>query len=298
MENITFISIGIPVYNSESYLADAIRSVLAQTYPYWELILVDDGSTDSSLQIAQEFAAKDNRIRVISDGLNKKLPARLNQIIREAKYNYIARMDSDDLIHTERLEKQINFLKNNKQFDLVSTGILSVKNDLSLVGYRGSKPNKKVSLSDAILGTTGIIHASILARKEWCIRNLYNEYNKLAEDYELWLNAHLKNDLKVGFIEDALYFYREDQNIKLDKLIQAYNTQIAIIDNIEPSVLENKLKNKFVKKFKVKKFLVKILFFLKMDTILHKRRVSIESNDFYEKVLKENISFLKNGKVK
>jgi glycosyltransferase involved in cell wall biosynthesis len=292
------VTIGIPFYNCESFLADAIKCILAQTYTHWELILVDDGSKDNSLKIAQQYAAKDERIRIISDETNKRLPYRLNQIISEAQGEYIARMDADDLIAIDRIEKQLNFLKNNKQFDLVSTGILSVKNDLSLVGYRGSKPNKKVSLSDAILGTTGIIHASILARKEWCIRNLYNEYNKLAEDYELWLNAYLKNDLKVGFIEDALYFYREDQNIKLDKLIQAYDTQIAIIDNIEPSVLENKLKNKFVKKFKVKKFLVKILFFLKMDTILHKRRVSIESNDFYEKVLKENISFLKNGKVK
>jgi len=108
------ISIGISIYNAEKYLVDAINSVLEQTYENWELVLVDDGSTDNSLKIAQEFAIKDNRIRVISDGLNKKLPARLNQIINEAKYDYIARMDADDVMHPQRLEKQLQFLEKNK----------------------------------------------------------------------------------------------------------------------------------------------------------------------------------------
>lgn len=290
------VTIGIPFYNAEKYLADAIKSVLGQSYPLWELILVDDGSKDNSLKIAQKYAAKDNRIRVISDGTNKRLPYRLNQIILEARGEYIARMDADDVIAINRIEKQINFLVNNNQFDLVSTGILSVKNDLTLVGYRGSKSDRKNSLSDAILGTTGIIHASVVARKSWFLRNLYNDGNRLAEDYELWLKAYLKDDLSVGFIEDALYFYREDQNIKLDKLVQAYNTQIDIINSIDSAILDKSLKNKFVKQFKLKKVLVKIIFFLKLNFILHKRRVSIEDNDFYRKFLEENLDYLKIGK--
>ena len=79
------ISIGIPFFNAEPYLADAIKSVIQQSFEDWELILVNDGSSDSSLKIAESFAKKDNRIRVISDGLNKKLPYRLNQIIDESK---------------------------------------------------------------------------------------------------------------------------------------------------------------------------------------------------------------------
>lgn len=103
------ITIGIPFYNAEAYLADAIKSVLAQTFKEWELILVDDGSSDNSLKIAKEFEKKDSRIRVISDGLNKKLPARLNQIINKARFNIIARMDADDLMDIERSEKQYFF---------------------------------------------------------------------------------------------------------------------------------------------------------------------------------------------
>lgn len=286
------ITIGIPFYNCEKFLADAIKSILSQTYSNWELILVDDGSTDGSLEIAKRFAKKDQRIRVISDGVNKRLPYRLNQIVKEAKGDYIARMDADDLIAVDRLEKQINFLEQNRQYNLVSTGIFSVKNDLSLVGYRGTKSNKIPSLSDAFLGSTGIIHASILARKDWYERNLYNIDNRLAEDYELWLNAYLKNDLAVGFIEEPLYFYREEQNIKLDKLLTAYSTQISIIQNIDEQLLSKKIKSKYIEKIKNKKFIVKILFYTKMDHILHKRRVSQQNSADYEEFLKNQIKMI------
>jgi len=286
------ITIGIPFYNAERYLEDAIKSILAQTYSYWELILIDDGSKDNSLQVAQAYAKADSRIRVISDGTNKRLPYRLNQIISEAEGRYIARMDADDLIAVDRIEKQVNFLEKNKKLDLVSTGILSVKNDLSFVGYRGSKAKKNPNLADAILGSTGIIHASIVARKEWYQRNLYNIDNRLAEDYELWLNAFLKDDLAVGFIEEPLYFYREEQNIKLDKLLTAYSTQISIIQNIDEQLLSKKIKSKYIQKIKKKKFIAKILFYTKMDHILHKRRVSHQNSANYEDFLRNQIKMI------
>ena len=196
MDDNIYISIGIPFYNAEKYLEDAICSVLAQTYKFWELILVDDGSTDKSLSIANKYAENDDRIRVLSDGENRKLPFRLNQIIRESKYDFIARMDADDLMSSTRLEKQINYLHENLSIDLVSAGIFSLKNDLALVGYRTTSSEKVINKVDAVMGSTGIIHASILARKSWFERNKYNKYNLLAEDYELCLNAFLNNDLK------------------------------------------------------------------------------------------------------
>lgn len=286
------VTIGISFYNAEDYLSDAIKSILVQTYSDWELILIDDGSTDKSLLIAQAFAKSDKRIRVLSDGKNRKLAARLNQIIDESSCDYIARMDADDLIAINRLEKQVSFLEENKKFDLVSTGILSVKNDLSLVGYRGSESNKVLSLDDAVLGKTGIIHASILARKSWYIRNRYNEDLKIAQDYALWLNAYLNNDLKVGFIEDPLYFYREEQNVKLNKLLTAYTTQISIIKNIHDQFLPKKTKNKYIAKIKMKKNIVKILFFTKLDSILHKRRVSKQQSTEHKVFLENQIKVI------
>ena len=291
------ITIGIPIYNTEAYLADAIKSVLVQTYQDWELILVDDGSKDNSLEIAKYFEKRDKRIRVISDGENKRLPARLNQIIREAKGYYIVRMDSDDIISPKRLQKQLEFLQDHPNLDLVSTGILSLKNDLTLVGYRGTANGKKIVLSDAVLGTTGIIHASIMARKAWCLRNPYNENNRLAEDYELWLTAYLNDDLKVGFIEQPLYYYREDQNIQLKKLLTAYQSQIDIISRMPTQKLDEATKRRFIKKFLQKKLIVKGLFWIKQEGYLHKRRVQPQTPQGYIQQLKDDLACLKQGDI-
>lgn len=290
------VSIGIPFYNAEKYLADAIKSVVAQTHQDWELILIDDGSTDNSLSIAQSFAKKDHRIRVIADGKNKRLPARLNQIVQEAKYDFISRMDADDLMSPIRLEKQLDFLQRNPQYDLVSTGVLSLKNDLSLMGVR-VPIDKNNLLEDAIMGNTGIIHASVFAKKEWFLRNRYNESNKLAEDYELWLRAFLNNDLNVGFIEDPLYYYREDQSIILNKLLRAYSTQINIISSLPDSKINYSLKSKFVRKFLIKKIIVRILFLIGLDSILHKRRVDMSRNAEFLQILQADISVIESIKL-
>ena len=220
------ISIGIPIYNAESYLTDAIKSVLAQTYPYWELLLIDDGSTDNSFKIAQEFAVKDNRIRVISDGLNKKLPARLNQIINEAKYDYIARMDADDVMHPQRLEKQLSFLEDNKKYDLVSSGLISIDNQNEVKGFRCvcqlydnfSKP----SLSYPV------VHPSVMARKSWCLRNQYSERYPRAEDFELWTRSIINNDFRMAVLPDLLLYYREEGNLSRDKIIKSYKDLLKI----------------------------------------------------------------------
>ena len=286
------ITVGIPFYNAEKYLADAIKSVLAQTYPYWELILVDDGSTDGSLQIAKEFAVKDDRIRVISDGLNKKLPARLNQIINEAKYDYIARMDADDLIHTERLEKQINFLKNNPDFDLVSTSLLSIKNNNDVIGARIYLP-KTVTKKDALIGNSGILHASILAKKSWCRRNFYNEKNALAEDYELWLIAAINNDLKVGFLPEYLYYYREEGNVTKEKMLRGYTTQIKIIKKYSKGILSPEQSFSLILKFRLKKMIVLLADKFNLMQFILRNRSSIKLDNTFIEEYKKQYSMIK-----
>lgn len=287
------ITIGISIYNAETYLEDAIKSVLAQTYPYWELILIDDGSTDNSIKIAQEFAAKDNRIRVITDGLNKKLPTRLNQIIREAKYDYIARMDADDLIHTERLEKQMIFLKSNPQFDLVSTSLLSIKNNNEVIGARIYLP-KIVTKQDALIGNSGILHASILAKKSWCRRNFYNEKNALAEDYELWLTAAIKDDLKVGFLPECLYYYREEGNATKEKMLRGYTTQIKIIKKYSKGILSSKQLFSLILKFRLKKIIVLIADKFNLMQFILRNRSSIKVEHNFIEDYEKQYSIIKN----
>lgn len=285
------ITIGIPFYNAEDYLSFAIKSVLAQTFKDWELILVDDGSTDNSLKIAQDFSARDNRIRVISDGLNKKLPARLNQIIKEAKYDYIARMDADDLIDPMRLELQLEVLESN-DIDLVTTGLYSIGENNEIQGKRILK-NYQMQPEQILNGLTNLLHASLLAKKEWCLRNLYKEDNVLAEDYELWLTAAIKNDLKYIVIEKPLYFYREVENVKKVKMIKGYNTQISVINRYFKGIISESEKNKIIFKFNLKKIVVTFLDFLNLMSILEKKRVNPVSKSEaleYEKVLNSILS--------
>lgn len=213
------ISVGIPFYNAQNYLAFAIQSVIAQSYENWELILVDDGSSDNSLRIAQEFAHKDGRIKVITDGENKKLPYRLNQLIKESKGEFIARMDADDIMHPDRLKKQIEFLLQYEDIDLVSGSIVSIDNNNNVMGLRGVN---ELTLFDNNNPNFPIIHPTVTARKDWFLRNLYSVDYPRAEDFELWCRASSKNDLRIAILSDILLFYREFGNLEINKLINSY----------------------------------------------------------------------------
>lgn len=215
------VSIAIPFYNAEKYLRDSIRSVFAQTHQDWELILMDDGSTDGSLAIAKSI--KDPRVSVYSDGENKKLAARLNEISNLAKYDIIARMDADDLMSPTRIEKQLNILKENLNIDLVSTGLFSVSDNLDILGARWHH-HSTISFHDLISkNSCGIVHASIIGRKEWFLRNKYDAKLKLAQDYDLWLRASKNNDLNIFLMNEPLYYYREIGSINPTKMLLAYS---------------------------------------------------------------------------
>lgn len=213
------ITIAIPFYNAEKYLYQAIQSVFAQTFLDWELLLIDDGSTDESLKIAKSI--NDPRVRVISDGKNKRLAGRLNEVTHLAKYDYIARMDADDLMDPDRLKMQYEILENNPTYDIVTSGVFSVRNDLSIVGKRGTD-YKGVNFEEIISRKKGVTHAALLARKSWYERHQYNETLKIAQDLDLWIRSSYKNDLNVIAISNPLYIYREEDNVTYDKLLRAY----------------------------------------------------------------------------
>ncbi|WP_227675046.1 glycosyltransferase family 2 protein [Psychrobacter okhotskensis] len=295
MNKTIFISIGIPFYNAESYLEDAICSVLAQTYSYWELILIDDGSTDRSLEIANQYAAADERIRVVSDGKNKRLATRLNQIIRESKYEYIARMDADDLMSNNRLKLQLQVLEKNKRIDLVTTGCLTIGKDNELTGVRRGK-NYQMSAATILEGGTNLLHASLLARKSWYLRNQYNEKRVIAQDFELWLQAAKNNDLKYIVIEDPLYWYRVTENVTIEKLHKGYSTQIEVISNNYDGVITKKKNKQIVRKFKVKKAIAKTLSKLRLlKILLHLRSGKYDQQDLM--YYKENIIKIKEARI-
>lgn len=198
---------------------DAIKSVFAQTHQDWELILMDDGSSDRSLEIARSI--NDPRVRVYSDGKNKRLAARLNDIHALARYDIVARMDADDMMACDRIEKQLSFLLDRPECDLVTTGVCSITDDSVPYGIRVPSEGHVLSPYLVLSCAHGITHASIVGRKEWFNRNPYNPSDHRAQDYKLWIRACRKNDLSMGFIREPLYYYREVGSMTPQKMLTA-----------------------------------------------------------------------------
>jgi len=209
------VTVGIPFFNAAEYLHLAILSVFAQTYKDWKLLLVNDGSTDQSLEIARAFEI-DPRVTIVSEGGNLGLAARLNQITNLADTPYIARMDADDLMAATRLQKQIDLLLRNPRIDLTATGLISMSDTCEYLGSRISDWETS-STFDFLVQRRGIVHASILGKKEWFERNPYREGFNRAEDIELWVRSNQNRDLAVAFVPEPLYFYREFDSTSIPK---------------------------------------------------------------------------------
>ena len=262
------ITIAIPFYNAEKYLEQSIKSVFAQSYQDWELLLIDDGSSDRSLEIAKSI--NDPRVRVISDGKNKKLAFRLNQIITEAKFSFIARMDADDIMPTFRLESQYNYLKSNPDIDLVTTGLCSLNKEDKVGGCRVvSDPELELNTELLYSSKHNIVHASVLVRKSWYLRNAYDVSLPRSQDYELWIRAFINNDLNIGFLPIIGYYYREELSLTEDKMLNAYWITEKILNKYRLD-LNNVFKKKLVLYSKI--LLVRMLSKLSLLGVLLKRR--------------------------
>ena len=110
MESQPLISVIMPCYNMASYVADSIKSVIAQTYPHWELLIVDDASTDETVSIIESYVQTDSRIRLAIKTQNSGIADTRNQCIQMAQGQFLAFLDADDIWHPEKLEKQLNFM--------------------------------------------------------------------------------------------------------------------------------------------------------------------------------------------
>lgn len=197
------VTIAIPFYNGEKYLELAIQSVLAQTYKDWKLILLDDGSTDNSLAIANEYEKKDTRIKVHSDGQNKNLGYRLNQIPNLVDTKYLARMDADDIMHPKRIETQLEILETHPEIDVLGTNAYSINEYNEVEGIRIATDLDHPKLMDC----TTFIHPTIMAKTEWFRDNPYDVKAVRVEDYELWSRTKEQSIFKQ--YSEPLLYYRE-----------------------------------------------------------------------------------------
>lgn len=195
------VTIGIPFYNNEKFLELAINSVIAQTYNNWKLILMDDGSTDNSLKIAKKYEKQDRRIKVFSDGENKNLPFRLNQIARLCNTKYLARMDADDIMHPQKILKQVEVLEQDSTIDVLGTNAYVIDENNFVHGCRIKREEKE------LINVTSFIHPSIMAKTTWFVNNPYDESALRMEDIELWFRTNKVANFKI--ITKPLFFYRE-----------------------------------------------------------------------------------------
>lgn len=223
------VTLGLPLFNPGPFLTWAIRSIFAQSYPHWELLVVDDGCTDGSLDRVERI--QDPRVRVFSDGQNRGLPYRLNQILSLASGELIARMDADDLMHPDRLEKQVEFLLQNPEVDAVTTGAYLVDRTNHPLALW---PNGQPSVKD-VLSWGGYLHASLMARGPWYRKNPYTEAYPRAEDREFFVRTLGTAEIRV--LGEPLYFYRWYGLVKPDNLLKGYASERRILLRYGPGLV-------------------------------------------------------------
>lgn len=207
--NEVFVSVIMPVYNSEAFLCKAIESILHQTHSNFELIIINDGSTDSSSKIINKYATNDSRIRVI-ERENKGIIFSLNEAIKECKYDYIARMDSDDISIENRIELQLSYLLKNKNVAVLGSKASLIDEHDNEIGTTTALSSDYL-LKAALLYGPVFTHPTVMFNRKLIKDDLY--YNRdayLAEDYDLWLRLSLK--YKLCNLNDVLLNYRVNSN--------------------------------------------------------------------------------------
>lgn len=180
------VTIGLPVYNAERWIGEAIESILKQTYEDWELIVtIDDGLgiRDYGLEIMDE------RIRIIADGKHLGISARINQQVAMARGEYFARMDADDVMLPERLAQQVRYLQEHPEVDVCGTGA----------------------------GEWTFIHPSVMGRTVWFREHPYRSECDGCEDWDLWTRTRKSSNF--GFLQEQLIIYRKSEKFDKEKYL-------------------------------------------------------------------------------
>lgn len=223
------VSIIMPCYNSEKYISQSIESVLNQTYNNFELIIVDDCSTDKSRDIIKEFAIKDKRIKYEFSKVNEGVSITRNKAIEKAKGTYIAFLDSDDIWFPNKLDTQVNFMEDNRiEFSCC---------DYELISEQGIKLNKKVSVPrttnyNNLLRYNTIGCLTVMINKEK-IKNIHMK-DIYHEDYIAWLDIAKQGYIIYGIQETLALYRKQKSSISSNKLNAAKYTWYVLrhVENI------------------------------------------------------------------
>ncbi len=236
------ISVVLPTYNGERWLAESIQSVVDQTEKDWELIIVNDASTDGTLKIAEEFAERDKRIHVITNEQNKKLPASLNIGFAKSRGKYRTWTSDDNMFHPNALARMSTHLESHQETDLVAMNMEMVDSEGGIVikdigSYSLYRRNTAFLLHDNNVGAAFMYRKSIADRIGG-----YDEDTFCAEDYDYWCRIALAGKIEYfDAPEDNVYTYRRhDQSLSDTKAEQVREMVIS---------LKRKYAESFFKKF-------------------------------------------------
>lgn len=198
------------VYNCETTLEAAIKSIQKQTYGNWELVICDDGSTDRTFDIAEHMSREDSRIIVLRNETNKGLNVTLNRCFASSKGEFIARMDGDDESMPERFKKQIDFLECHTEYAFVSAQMSMFDEN----GTWGRTHTVKAPVAEDVVSGTAFCHAPVMIRRQ-CLESVggYTEKKWVlrVEDVNLWIKLYTAGYQGYN-LQEVLYRMRNDKN--------------------------------------------------------------------------------------
>ena len=214
------VTVGIPNYNGAKYLKYAIESVLSQTYTDFELIISDDGSTDDSLKIIQEYQHYPN-VRLTLSKENRGLSYRLNEQIHFARGKYFCRMDADDIMFPNRLQKQVEFLDTHVDVDVVGSSAIVIDENNKILGTRAY-----IHGGEYCRPCNGFIHPTVMGKTLFFIKNKYSERFSGIEDTELWRRCEPHYVFKT--LNEPLLFYRDPLKLR----VKTYISRISLVERM------------------------------------------------------------------
>lgn len=203
------VTVVMPVHNGERYVAEAIESILGQTFSDFEFIIVDDGSKDSSLEVIRSYEACDNRIRLVRFKRNMGAPNARNHAINLASADYIAMMDCDDVCMPQRLERQVDHLSANQAIGVLGAGAQAVSEDLSPL-YLFDLPEHHALIAFNVFVGSFFVHPTVMIRRQLLdIVGGYKPSQQAADDTELWTRLIWRT--RFSNLPEPLLLYRRHE---------------------------------------------------------------------------------------
>lgn len=231
------ISVIMSVYNGEAYLEEAVESIISQTFADFELIVINDCSSDLTGEILALLASRDKRIRVYTNEVNLKLPASLNKALALCRGKYITRMDADDICLPDRLEKQYKFMEEHADTSLSSCRFMTFKSGVYSSGGAGGRCDNN-ALRAMLLVSNPILHPGVIAKAEVMKTLCYDTTLTCTEDLELWTRMAIQN-YKIQILPECLLIYRlHDKQITGTTVERQHTEVLRIQQKYYANVLE------------------------------------------------------------